>query len=488
MLLSPASRRRSLSDTTGSHLIRGYASSTLDPRISCVAVPGKSIERITVNVSGKKYELTYNRLLKFPRSLLARSRQRAHFYDAQRNEFFFDRNRIAFESIYHFYQTAGEFLRPEQLPEELLMKEMEFFGLTYYLSQHERYSITIENAPLHKKTVIPTNPCQRRIWQVFEYPDSTFVAQALNTFMLLLILFSVILLCIETLPEFGDTNMLRSSRNATNDKPKQGRVNTFSNKRGKEKAEAHDRSTSILEKLFLAEAFCIFFFTLELIIRFMVSPTKLRFFRNVLNMVDLLAVVPFYVTLVVSTTPDAMQSAYVLRVTRLMRILRFAKIYRYCSAIQIFVQTMQECAGDFVMLSFLILTGTIVFASCGYFFEQEIQSNFVSIPAAGWWALVTMTTIGYGDMIPVTLGGKLCGALCVIAGVIIIAPILPIIGSKFTSIQEKARFKNREHAEYYLNQESTESSEQEENESAVDLPSLPSSNPSPRRARSITLQ
>ena len=405
MLLSPASRRRSLSDTTGSHLIRGYnASSNLDPRISCVAVPGKSIERITVNVSGKKYELTYNRLLRFPRSLLARSRQRAQFYDAQRNEFFFDRNRIAFESIYHFYQTAGEFLCPEQLPEELLMKEMEFFGLIYYLSQHERYSITVENAPLHKKTVIPTNPCQRRIWQVFEYPESTFVAQALNTFMLLLILLSVILLCIETLPEFGDTNMLRSSRNATNDKPKQGRVNTFSNKRGKEKAEAHDRSTSILEKLFLAEAFCIFFFTLELIIRFMLSPAKLRFFRNVLNMVDLLAVVPFYVTLVISTTPDAMQSAYVLRVTRLMRILRFAKIYRYCSAIQIFVQTIQECAGDFAMLSFLILTGTIVFATCGYFFEQEIQSNFVSIPAAGWWALVTMTTIGYGDMIPVTVG------------------------------------------------------------------------------------
>ena len=84
------------------------------PRISSVAIPGKCVERININVSGKKYELTYSRLFRFPKSLLARSARREEFYDAERDEYFFDRNRMAFESVYHFYQSSSSmaFVRP----------------------------------------------------------------------------------------------------------------------------------------------------------------------------------------------------------------------------------------------------------------------------------------------------------------------------------------------------------------------------------------
>ena len=142
-----------------------------------------------------------------------------------------------------------------------------------------------------------------------------------------------------------------------------------------------------------------------MLIRFAASPDKLRFFRNLLNAFDLLAVLPFYVTILVSTLPSSVQSAYVLRVFRLLRLLRFVKIHRYSSAAQIFVQTIRECISDILTLAFLILTTTVVFASCSYYFEQENQgTNFVSIPAACWWAVVTMSSVGYGDMVPVTIG------------------------------------------------------------------------------------
>lgn len=403
MILPSGAKGRSWSETTAPRLRDKSSLVSQRVRISCVAVPGKSTERIKINVSGKKYELTYSRLLKFPRSLLARSRLRARFYDEEKDEFFFDRNRMAFESVYHFYQTAGEFLRPEHVPNELLMREMQFFGLTEYLSQKTRASISMPPPPSRN---IPSNRYQRMVWELFEDPGSNAVARILNAVMLLLILVSVILLCIETLPEFGDATMLPASRNATADN-QQARVNiTFTVGRHENDLKVADDSLSRkLQKLFIVEAFCVVCFTLELLIRFVVSPDKLRFFWNILNIFDLLAVLPFYITITISTSPASIQSAYVLRVLRLMRVFRFAKIYRYSSVVQIFVETIRECASDFMMLGFLILTTTIVYASCSYYFEQENQgTDFVSIPAACWWAVVTMTSVGYGDMVPVTIG------------------------------------------------------------------------------------
>ena len=102
---------------------------------------------------------------------------------------------------------------------------------------------------------------------------------------------------------------------------------------------------------------------------------------------------------------SATQSAYTLRVLRLVRLLRLAKIYRYSSSVQIFVKTIRECVKDFLLLYFLILMTTTVFASTCYYFEQENEgTDFVSIPAAFWWAIITLTSVGYGDMVPVTLG------------------------------------------------------------------------------------
>ena len=418
MILQPGSRRRSWSDTTTPRLgnlgnRRTDFTPYRRPRISSFAVPGKNVERIKINVSGKKYELTYSRLFKFPKSLLARSARRVHFYDAEKDEFFFDRNRMAFESVYHFYQTAGEFLRPEHIPDNLLMQEMQFFGLVQYISLQGGDHSSISSP----KRIIPDNRYQRMVWELFENPDSSVAARLVNVIMLLLIVLSILVLCIETLPEFGvaDLAALTRSNLTSNDLP-QTRVNqTYNTSKQQEsdRSEANGSLSTKLQKLFIVEAFCVVCFSLELLIRFIASPDKLRFFRNLLNIFDLLAVLPFYVALVISAQSlTAIQSAYVLRVLRLTRTLRLVKIYRYSSSLQIFVKTIRGCANDFLMFGFLILMTTIVFASCCYYFEQEHEgTNFVSIPAACWWAIITMTSVGYGDMVPVTLG-RLCNTLC----------------------------------------------------------------------------
>ena len=415
--LQPGYRRRSWSDAvTTPRLLNRQADfqPSRRPRISSFAVAGKSVERIKINVSGKRYELTFNRLFKFPKSLLARSASRAYYYDAEKDEFFFDRNRMAFESVYHFYQTAGEFVRPEHVPENLLMQEMQFFGLVQYISLPGSVSSSVFTSPKTAKRSVPNNRYQRRIWELFESPGSSVAARLVNVLVLLVIILSIITMCAETLPEFNAAGMSTTSKNHHD----QGTTNeTYKTRK---QLESHNRVvtnlslSNKLETLFILEAFCVICFSLELLIRFIVSPDKLRFFRNVLNIFDLLAVLPFYVTLAVSAQSlTTVQSAYVLRVLRLTRVFRLVKIYRYSSTVQVFVKTIRECIKDFLMLGFLLFMTVIVFASCCYYFEQEHKgTNFVSIPAACWWAIITMTSVGYGDMVPVTLGKLNASSVC----------------------------------------------------------------------------
>lgn len=405
--LQPGYRTREWSDAvTTPRLLHSQADlqPCRRPRISSFAVAGKSVERIKINVSGKRYELTFNRLFKFPKSLLARSARRAKYYDAEKDEFFFDRNRMAFESVYHFYQTAGEFVRPEHIPENLLMQEMQFFGLVRYISLPGSVSSSV-SSPKAAKRSVPNNRYQRKIWELFESPVSSVAARLIHVFMLLVIILSIITLCTETLPEFNDADMSPTSRNHQQTTLNQT-YNTRKQLESRNRTETNLSLSSTLKKLFIVEAFCVVCFSLELLIRFIVSPDKLRFFWNVLNIFDLLAVLPFYVTVAISAQSlTAIQSAYILRVLRLTRVFRLVKIYRYSSTVQVFVKTIRECIKDFLMLGFLIFMTMIVFASCSYYFEQENEgTNFVSIPAACWWAIITMTSVGYGDMVPVTLG------------------------------------------------------------------------------------
>lgn len=405
--LQPGYRTREWSDAvTTPRLLHSQADlqPCRRPRISSFAVAGKSVERIKINVSGKRYELTFNRLFKFPKSLLARSARRAKYYDAEKDEFFFDRNRMAFESVYHFYQTAGEFVRPEHIPENLLMQEMQFFGLVRYISLPGSVSSSV-SSPKAAKRSVPNNRYQRKIWELFESPVSSVAARLIHVFMLLVIILSIITLCTETLPEFNDADMSPTSRNHQQTTLNQT-YNTRKQLESRNRTETNLSLSSTLKKLFIVEAFCVVCFSLELLIRFIVSPDKLRFFWNVLNIFDLLAVLPFYVTVAISAQSlTAIQSAYILRVLRLTRVFRLVKIYRYSSTVQVFVKTIRKCIKDFLTLGFLIFMTMIVFASCSYYFEQENEgTNFVSIPAACWWAIITMTSVGYGDMVPVTLG------------------------------------------------------------------------------------
>lgn len=168
--------------------------------------------------------------------------------------------------------------------------------------------------------------------------------------------------------------------------------------------------------------------------RFISSPNKCEFLKSSVNIIDYIATLSFYIDLVLQRFASHLENADILEFFSIIRIMRLFKLTRHSSGLKILIQTFRASAKELTLLVFFLVLGIVIFASLVYYAER-IQPNphndFNSIPLGLWWALVTMTTVGYGDMAPKTYIGMFVGALCALAGVLTIALPVPVIVSNF---------------------------------------------------------
>ena len=159
--------------------------------------------------------------------------------------------------------------------------------------------------------------------------------------------------------------------------------------------------------------------------------SRLRWLFSPLGLIDLLAILPFYIFLFI---PDSDLSLLMLRLFRGLRLLRIFKLTRYSSALNILFSVLKREVRVLAVTSF-ILAMVLVMASWGiYILERNVQAEvFGSIPAAMWWAVVTLTTVGYGDVVPITGGGKMFAGLISLIGIGMMALPAGILAAGFTS-------------------------------------------------------
>ncbi|XP_043998380.1 potassium voltage-gated channel subfamily A member 1 [Gambusia affinis] len=371
-------------------------------------------ERVVINVSGLKFETQLKTLTQFPDTLLGDPDKRIRYFDPLRNEYFFDRNRPSFDAILYYYQSGGRLKRPANVPFDIFSEEVKFYELgeeAILKFREDEGFVKEEEKPL------PEDEFKRQIWLLFEYPESSSPARGIAVVSVLVIVISIVIFCLETLPEFRDEKEYLQPRQNSS-QPDHG-------------------FTPFNDPFFIVETVCIIWFSFEIIVRFFASPSKTAFFKNIMNSIDIVSILPYFITLGTDLAQhqgngqQAMSFA-ILRIIRLVRVFRIFKLSRHSKGLQILGHTLRASMRELALLIFFLVIGVILFSSAVYFAEaDEPTSQFTSIPDAFWWAVVTMTTVGYGDMKPITVGGKIVGSLCAIAGVLTIALPVPVIVSNF---------------------------------------------------------
>jgi voltage-gated potassium channel len=184
------------------------------------------------------------------------------------------------------------------------------------------------------------------------------------------------------------------------------------------------------------EVFSVIIFSIEYVLRIWTcveNPKfkkrfggRLKFATSFMAVIDLLSILPFYL----SFLPIDL---LILRIVRLFRLFRMLKIARYLLALNLIKEVFNERKEQFVLTFMLLLFLLVIVSTIMFFVEGPMQPDkFSSIPATMWWGIATLTTVGYGDMVPISTAGKIFGGMIAIIGIGLFALPAGILSSGLT--------------------------------------------------------
>lgn len=162
------------------------------------------------------------------------------------------------------------------------------------------------------------------------------------------------------------------------------------------------------------------------------------FLRAAINWIDVIAIAPYFVfltlTLATGKCDGAGKKGSILAVLRVLRVVRILKLSKHSEGLKILGMTLKTSIRELSMFVLFLGIATVIFSGAIFYAELDHpESQFVSIPDAFWWAIVSMTTVGYGDYVPMGFIGKVLGGVTVLSGVLAIALPVPVIVANFNN-------------------------------------------------------
>ena len=203
----------------------------------------------------------------------------------------------------------------------------------------------------------------------------------------------------------------------------------------------NDSYSSILKAI---ELFSIVVFSLEYSVRVWLadlqysnlSPTRarLKYAFSFLGIIDLLSILPFYLPFLFAL------DLRIVRILRLLRLLRILKLNRHSKSLQLIIKVIKKTKNDILVTVFMVFILLVLSSTLMYGIENDAQPEaFNNIGQALWWAVATLTTVGYGDIYPVTALGKLLSSIIALLGIGIVALPTGIISSAYVEEVQKRK-------------------------------------------------
>ncbi|PAA92445.1 hypothetical protein BOX15_Mlig014518g2 [Macrostomum lignano] len=296
---------------------------------------------------------------------------------------------------------------------------------------------------------------RRRCWKILDHPSSGFPATVYAVLLTITVLYAVFSFVASTSEQF---QRLLTQRE----------IQFYSNKHPSWYGNHTDAQTRIkADWLVFSDWFAFGVLTFDFLVRLLCCKNKLAYFKNAYTVIDLLSILPFYVNELLKLTWGIIEfsepnsfgvTEYIafLKISLFVRLLRIGRHYR---GLQVLVYTLKTSLRDLMLMGVFVALGTLLFSTLIFFCEKsrsggethlaptappdkkkvdcskcqkgDTDSKFNSMFDGFWWSLVTMTTVGYGDLVPQTSSGRIVGSACALSGLLLIAFTVPILVNHF---------------------------------------------------------
>ncbi|CAG2187066.1 unnamed protein product [Mytilus edulis] len=280
-----------------------------------------------------------------------------------------------------------------------------------------------------------------RIWLFLEEPLTSTPAKVYNIIYILVVVLSAIMAflftCEEMREQYIDIDTLINVTTSAG-------FNVYTD-RNNPKDVLH--ATTILPIWwYTLDRFFLVFFTLEYFIRLIVCPSKIEFLKNWLNIMDLILNVSmwtrFCLEMNITLVMNSYTAAWIFGMsycTISLRLIRIFRIYKQYLELRVLLLSLKTSFKELLLLLVTFIVISALFANFIYYAEFQEPSTFPSSFSGLWWSVVTMTTVGYGDVYAKSTPGKIVGCLCAVCGLLILAMPIAIIATNFSNYYQKMK-------------------------------------------------